>query len=104
MKNLFIILFVFIFTFSFAQTDKLAKEVLTDIIEHRPFRKGEIKIRPTNTCLHLDDFIYKLSENKGILYDEKAIFNKDFINLYLKEREYLTCELKTQTDSLNFSI
>lgn len=102
MKKLTLFLFFLTFYTSFAQKDKLAKEVMTDIIEHRPFRKGEIKIRPTITCLHLDDFIYKLVENKGIVFDEKAILNKDSIHLTLKEREYLTSELRKQTDTLEW--
>lgn len=100
MKTQFTLFLFLLFHPSFAQTNDLAKEVITDIIEHRPFRKGEMKFMSTITCTHLDDFRYKLVENKGIVYDQKAIFNKDSIHLTLKEKEYLTTAFKNQTDTL----
>ncbi|MES2544585.1 MAG: hypothetical protein V4548_06860 [Bacteroidota bacterium] len=100
MKKLILILFFLVFYNSFSQTDKLSKEVIKDIIEHRPFRKGEIKIASTITCTHLNNFIYKLGESKGIVLDEKAKFNKDSIHLRLKEREYLATALREQADTL----
>ncbi|MES2545088.1 MAG: hypothetical protein V4548_09405 [Bacteroidota bacterium] len=100
MKNLFILFFLFIFSASFAQTDKLAKEVLSDIIEHRIIKEGEARVINKLLDVYLDDFIKKLKEDNGVIYDTKANFNKDSIHLSLKEREYLITAFRKQKDSI----
>ena len=69
MKNL-LTLFLFLMLHpSFAQTSKLAKEVVKDIIEHRPIRKGEIRII-SKMASREDYFTRILDQNKGIIYDQ----------------------------------